>query len=74
MDFSRRVIDLSELIGVRLPRQLVIKGVININGEEYFGKVTPYAMRLDKSSYPQFLLCLGDNWVWKSAKHFGVQW
>lgn len=34
---------MSELIGLRLPRQLVIKGVININREEYFGRVTPYA-------------------------------
>lgn len=65
---------MAELIGLRLPRQLVIKGVININGKEYFGRVTPYAMRLDKSGYPQFLLCLGDNWVWVSAKHFKTKW
>ena len=65
---------MSELIGARLPRQLIIKGVININGEEYFGGVTPYAMRLDKNGYPHFLLCLGDTWLWKSAKHFRVQW
>ena len=74
MDFSRRVINLSEVIEVRLPSQLIIKDVISINGNDYDGKVVPYAMRLDKSGYPQFLLCLGDNWVWKSAKHFGVQW
>ena len=65
---------MAELIGVKLPKQLVIKGVITINGNDYFGRVTPYAMRIDKNGYPQFLLCLGDTWVWKSAKHFGVQW
>ena len=47
---------------------------ITINGNDYFGRVTPYAMRIDKNGYPQFLLCLGDTWVWKSAKYFGVQW
>lgn len=73
MDFSRRVINLSELIGARLPEQLVIKDVISINGNDYNGKVIPYAMRLDKNGYPHFLLCLGNTWLWKSAKHFKVQ-
>ena len=43
---------MSELIGVRLPAQLIIKDVISINGNDYQGKVIPYAMRLDKNGYP----------------------
>ena len=74
MDFSRRVINLSELIGVRLPAQLIIKDVISINGNDYDGKVIPYAMRLDKNGYPHFLIYLDDTWLWKSAKYFKVQW
>ena len=74
MDFSRRVINLSGLIGARLPEQLVIKDVISINGNDYNGKVIPYAMRLDKNGYPHFLIYLDDTWLWKSAKHFRVQW
>ena len=74
MDFSRRVINLSGLIGARLPEQLVIKDVISINGNDYNGKVIPYAMRLDKNGYPHFLIYLDDTWLWKSAKYFKVQW
>ena len=66
--------NLGELIGVRLPKQLAIKGVITVNNKDYFGKVTPYAMRLDKNGYPHFLFCLSDNWVWLSAKHFTTEW
>ena len=68
------MINLSEIIGVRLPKQLVIKGAITINGNDFFGRVTPYAMRNDKNGYPQFLFCLADNWVWMSAKHFTTKW
>ena len=74
MDFSRRVINLSRLIGAKLPEQLVIKDVISINGNDYNGKVIPYAMRLDKNGYPHFLIYLDDTWLWKSAKYFKVQW
>ena len=74
MDFSRRVINLSGLIEARLPEQLVIKDVISINGNDYNGKVIPYAMRLDKNGYPHFLIYLDDTWLWKSAKYFKVQW
>ena len=74
MDFSGRVINLSGLIGARLPEQLVIKDVISINGNNCDGKVIPYAMRLDKNGYPHFLICLDDTWLWKSAKYFKVQW
>lgn len=66
--------NLGELIGVRLPKQLVIKGTITVNGNDFFGIVTPYAMRNDKNGYPQFLFCLADNWVWLSAKHFTTKW
>ena len=68
------MINLSGLIGARLPEQLVIKDVISINGNDYNGKVIPYAMRLDKNGYPHFLIYLDDTWLWKSAKHFRVQW
>ena len=48
------MINLSEIIGVRLPKQLVIKGAITVNGNDFFGRVTPYAMRNDKNGYPHF--------------------
>lgn len=63
---------MTELIGVRLPNQVTIKGSINVNGKEYHGLVTPYAMRIDKNGYPYFLFCLNGDWVWLSAKHFRV--
>lgn len=50
------MINLSEIIGVRLPKQLVIKGAITVNGNDFFGRVTPYAMRNDKNGYPQFFI------------------
>ena len=64
--------NLTELIGIRLPNQVTIKGSINVNGKEYHGLVTPYAMRIDKNGYPYFLFCLNGDWVWLSAKHFRV--
>lgn len=68
------MINLSEIIGVRLPKQLVIKGAITVNGNDFFGRVTPSAMRNDKNDYPQFLFCIDGNWVWMSAKHFTTKW
>lgn len=66
--------NLEKLVAARLPKYLVVKGVININGKDCIGRVIPYAMRIDKNGYPQFLLCIGDTWIWKSAKHFAVEW
>lgn len=64
------MINLGEIIGARLPKYLTIKGVITINGQDYFGKVVPYAIRNDKNGYPHFLFCLGGNWIWLLAKYF----
>ena len=51
---------------------LKIKDSITVNGKEYSGIVEPIGVRIDKNSYPHFLLCLDGNWVWLSAKHFNT--
>lgn len=51
---------------------LKIKDSITVNGKGYSGLVEPIGVRIDKNSYPHFLLCLDGNWVWLSAKHFNT--
>lgn len=58
----------------KLPKTLIIKHTITVNGIDYQGEIIPYAMRTDKNGYPHFLFCLNSNWVWLSAKHFKTSW